>query len=98
MQPAAAHLASVPPAPNSTSSGWAATASARDGTARFAVQARPAAVYSDPALRGAYALISVGGQEPCAAVDDPGGGDFDWAAGERTLSGTAAPSGSRSTS
>jgi len=24
-----------------------------------------------PALRGAYALISVSGQEPCAAVDDP---------------------------
>ena len=31
-QPAAAHLARVPPAPNSTSSGWAPTASAEAGT------------------------------------------------------------------
>ena len=42
-QPAAAHLASVPPAPNSTSSGWAPTASADDGAGRSRVQRRDAA-------------------------------------------------------
>src|SRR5437660_7434340 len=35
--PAAAHLARVPPQPNSTSSGWAPIASATPGTSRLVV-------------------------------------------------------------
>ena len=70
--PLAAHLASVPPAPNSTSSGWAPMARTDEGTGRSAVMTAEPSAAVRPGWPGSFAATAGGSARQWGGAGRPG--------------------------